>query len=579
MHLGKYRGLCAAFAATIAATGIPLGLAAAPAGASAADIRVSEVAPSANSTPLADDWFELTNMGSTAVSLTGWSANDNSGSAVPMSGVSSLAPGESAVFITEADASSVALFASQWYGGTLPAGLQVGWVNGSGLGLSNSGDMVRVYDGSATLIASVTFGSSPVGAPLPTLDNSAGLNNATISTASVTGVNGAFTAANGTELGSPGLTSYISPPGSTTTTTTTPPSTTFGPWPGGASTSPAENYAFGADMSGLDYEASGTSAHGVLWAARNKAGTMFRLVHDGTKWVPDTNNGWGAGKTLLYPSGVGHPDSEGITYVGDTSAAGMYVASERNNDASGVSRNSVLRYDPAAAGTTLTATDEWNLTSILPATGPNLGLEAITWIDDSQLVAGALHDDTLGHAYNPADYPNHGAGLFFVALEQTAQIYAVALAPGGAASLVATFTSELPLVSDLQYDRESHKLWAECDNSCNGRLTTLELTAATGDFAVSGRYERPTGLGDNNNEGFAITPNALCVNGAKPVYWSDDDETGGVSIVEGTMNCDSGPPPVVPEFPAPALALLTGGALLGGWFVFRRRSAATVIAG
>lgn len=575
--MGNYRRLCAAVAATIAATSLPIVFAATPAGAAAGDVRVTEVSPSGNNTPLGDDWFELTNKGTTPLSLTGWSANDNGGSAVAMSGVSTLAAGESAIFIMEANAASVPLFASQWYGGTLPAGLQVGWVDGSGLGLGGGGDMVRVYDATSTLVASVTYTAAPTGSPIPTLDNTAGLNNATISTVTAAGVNGAFASANEAEVGSPGLATLggpVTPTTAPTTTTpgaTTVPATGFVAWPGSATTTAVENYSFGADMSGLDYEPSGSSAHGVLWAARNKAGTMFRLVHDGTNWVPDTANNWGAGKTLRYPGGGGHPDSEGISYAGDSAAGGIYISSERDNDNSGVSRNSILRYDVAATGAELTATQEWNLTPLLPTTGANLGLEAVTWIDDSHLVAGGFVDDSKGHLYNPAEYANHGDGLFFVSLEATAQIYAFALATTGEATLLATFSSDLPLVSDLQYDREERKLWAECDNTCTGRLTVLQLDSPSGDFKVTARHERPTGLGDNNNEGFAIAPNALCVNGAKPVYWSDDNETGGVSIVQGSLSCNSGPLPVVPEFPVPAVALLTGGALLGAWTVLRRR--------
>ena len=48
------------------------------------------------------DWFELTNVGTTKVDLTGWRMNDNHASfasSVPLEGVTSLAPGHSAVFV------------------------------------------------------------------------------------------------------------------------------------------------------------------------------------------------------------------------------------------------------------------------------------------------------------------------------------------------------------------------------------------------------------------------------------------------------------------------------------------------
>jgi hypothetical protein len=90
-------------------------------------------------------------------------------------------------------------------------------------------------------------------------------------------------------------------------------------------------------------------------------------------WTPDTTAGWSSGKSLHYPSGTGTPDDEGVTLTGAGSTGGVYVASERNNDASGTSRTSVLRYDVSGTGTTLNATQEWNLTADLPAVGANLG--------------------------------------------------------------------------------------------------------------------------------------------------------------------------------------------------------------
>ena len=102
---------------------------------------------------------------------------------------------------------------------------------------------------------------------------------------------------------------------------------------------------FGTNLSGLAYQPSGTAARGVLWAVRNGPSTLYRLVYDGTKWTPDTTNGWSAGKQLRYPDGTGDPDAEGVTLVDGDPANGIYVSTERNNNASGVSRPAVLRFD------------------------------------------------------------------------------------------------------------------------------------------------------------------------------------------------------------------------------------------
>ena len=176
-----------------------------------AQIRITEVAPWSSSSPVGDDWFELTNFGSSSVTITGWKMDDNSNSfsnAVPMSGISSIGAGESVIFIEAANNSAstdATNFKNVWFGGTLPAGLQIGSYSGSGVGLSSSGDAVNVFNSTGVLQANVSFGASPTGTT-PTFDNAAGLNNTTISLLSVVGTNGAFVAPGDShEIGSPGV--------------------------------------------------------------------------------------------------------------------------------------------------------------------------------------------------------------------------------------------------------------------------------------------------------------------------------------------------------------------------------------
>src|SRR5262249_49551939 len=141
-------------------------------------------------------------------------------------------------------------------------------------------------------------------------------------------------------------------------------------------------------------------------------------------------------------------------------SAGMYVSTERDNNANAVSRLSVLRFDPSAAGATLTATNEWNLTADLPPSGPNLGLEAISWVPDTFLVSKGFFDENKNRAYNPADYANHGSGLFFVGLESNGGVYGYALDHvGGGFTRIATITTGFPSVMDLQFDRDLNDLW------------------------------------------------------------------------------------------------------------------------
>jgi len=173
-------------------------------------IIISEVAPwSSGNSPLAADWFEVTNIGTAAQVISGWKMDDNSnsfGSSVALNGITSIAPGESVIFIESASSTIAATFKTLWFGANPPANLQIGTYSGSGVGLSTGGDAVNLYNAAGVLQANVVFGTSPAApGPFPTFDNAAALNNATVSTLSATGVNGAFIAVNDSaEIGSPG---------------------------------------------------------------------------------------------------------------------------------------------------------------------------------------------------------------------------------------------------------------------------------------------------------------------------------------------------------------------------------------
>ncbi len=184
----------------------------------ASSVFISEVAPwSSGNSPLGADWFEVTNIGSAAVDITGWKMDDNSNSfgvAVDLNGITSIAAGESVIFIeSDTPATVVPAFKTLWFGANPPARLQIGTYSGSGVGLSTGGDTVNLFNNVGVLQASVTFGVSPAGPSFPTFDNSGGLNKTTISLLSALGVNGAFVASGDVnEIGSPGLIGPASPP-------------------------------------------------------------------------------------------------------------------------------------------------------------------------------------------------------------------------------------------------------------------------------------------------------------------------------------------------------------------------------
>lgn len=312
------------------------------------------------------------------------------------------------------------------------------------------------------------------------------------------------------------------------------------PWPGDAGvTAVSAPDAFGEDMSGLAYEATG-EGRGTLWAVNNGTGTLFQLEWNAAAghWVSPKQGEWTAGKVLRYPGGAGAVDAEGVSLVAGDSANGVYVATERNNDASNVSRPSVLRFDVSASGTELVATDEWNLALLLPTLAANSGLEGVTWIPDSVLVAQGFVDSSTGKAYDPATYGAHGDGLFFVGVEGTARIYAVALQDAGAASIVATIDPKLSVVADVTWDAASGTLYAVCDDACGGEIHAMRIAADgpyAGTFQTVAAYLAPAGMpATAGNEGFAI---GTCENGVAPVFYADDAETDGISLREGRMYC------------------------------------------
>ncbi len=474
-HAGTTYGRCPNGTGAFAVTSAPTKGAGNSCGVRLDTVKVNEV-ESSGGTP--GDWVELYNTGSSPVDISGLVFRDNNDS----------------------------------NGYTIPAGTTIAAGGfyvldeaAFGFGLGGA-DSARLFDQSNTLLDAYTWAAH------------AGTTYGRCADGT-----GDFTATVGATKGS---TNSCSGSGGTNT------------WPGGATVQNADvANTFGSNMSGLMYEGSSSSAPGVLWAVRNGPGSVFRLVWNGSAWVPDTGNDWSAGKALLYPDGTGNPDAEGVTFAENGSLGGVYVATERNNSANGISRNSVLRFDVVAGGTSLTAVREWNLTGDLPVVGPNLGMEAITWVPDDFLVAGGFLDERTGLPYAPALYPSHGTGLFFVGLEANGVVLAYALNDDGTFARIATVASGFVGVMELQFDRELGELWVVCDDGCTGRSAIFTIDSTTHKFTVARVYERPTGLDNLNNEGFAFAPLVECVADRRPAIWSDDGQTGGHALRQGTVGC------------------------------------------
>jgi Esterase-like activity of phytase len=278
----------------------------------------------------------------------------------------------------------------------------------------------------------------------------------------------------------------------------------------------------GGNISGLAIDGSTG-----LWAVRD-SGALLHLDRTGTSWTPSA--GGRAERPLRYPGGAGSPDAEGITTaVGDDAA--VYVAAERDNEASNVSRNSILRFDRSDSGT-LTATREWKLEPLLGSAPANTGIESLAWVPDSVFVAMGFRD-AAGKVYSPANYPDHGAGLFATALEGTDDVLFLALRNDGQVNLVGKVATGLDSTMDVSWSAARQELWAVCDSHCQGRAAVLR--AGDGAFEVAAIVRPPAGMESLNNEGFAILP--TCENDSMLALWSDDSATGGTALREAPLSC------------------------------------------
>ena len=139
-------------------------LAASVASVASANIRITEVMSSSNGggTPT-PDWIEVTNYGSSSVDLTGWRIDDGSFNvavSAALNGITSIAAGESVIFIESAAGAGIAGFRTFWGG---LSSMQVGYYSGSGLGFSSGGDGACLFNGSGSILSQVSFGAATSG--------------------------------------------------------------------------------------------------------------------------------------------------------------------------------------------------------------------------------------------------------------------------------------------------------------------------------------------------------------------------------------------------------------------------------
>jgi len=435
----------------------------------------------------ASDWVEVVNTGTEAVDLSGWTLMDNdpighAKDVTPVAAGTVLAPG--AFFVFDG--------ATHF---------------GFGLGAD---DRATIRDAAGNVVAEHAWATHAAGTWARCGDGVGAFVDA------ATATKGAPNSCGG-DPGNPG----------------NPGGEPAGVWPGAGEVSVVDEAAmFLKDSSGLD--AQETAEGTFLWAVDNGTGTFWKLAAhaDGSVAFAD---GWEKGKRARFARDAGNPaakgpDAEGISVGGD---GRIYIASERDNGDKGVNQNTVLALDPDAPGPDVVAEQEWDLTASLPQVAANTGIEAVEWVPDGAL-AGRLVDQRTGSGYDPAEYPAHGDGLFFVAVEDNGVVYAYALGADGSIAQVAAIDPGLGGVMALDYDTVLGELWAVCDNGCDG---TAARIAFTGGEPVIRHFARPASMPNLNNEGFATAPASLsthvtsslpaaarAASTTRPAWWFADGE-------------------------------------------------------
>jgi autotransporter-associated beta strand protein len=194
-------------------------------------VRITEV-QSSSGVGGTNDWFEITNYGSTAVDITGWRMDDSSASfatsfelkpfAYPTANDPAwflLEPGESAVMLevtTLTPATQVLPFQTFWNLGTGSGNIRnakIATYAGSGISFSSGGDGVVVFDSAGNVVVPLaTFGAATTGSTFYWSYDAAGqMATAAGGTVSVPGVANAYSSGTPTNIGSPGIAVVASP--------------------------------------------------------------------------------------------------------------------------------------------------------------------------------------------------------------------------------------------------------------------------------------------------------------------------------------------------------------------------------
>ncbi|WP_162880774.1 lamin tail domain-containing protein [Paraliobacillus sediminis] len=279
------------------------------------------------------------------------------------------------------------------------------------------------------------------------------------------------------------------------------------------------------DSSGLDF------FNGQLYAVDNGTGTF---------WILDVSKngelsfaeGFENGKRVRFQQDADNtsaagPDTEGITVDKD---GFVYIASERDNSVKGENFNTILKVDPDKEDEDLVALQQWDITASLPQVSANMGIEAVEWVSNSDVV-GKLYDQNTNTVFDATNYPSAiSSGVFFVALEDNGHVYAYVLNEDGSYVQIADIDAKIGGAMALDYDTFENVLWVVADNGYDNRAAKIGLNGEKQPEIIHIMPANDVNI-SSNNEGFAIAEASFTKDRQRPVYrFKDGEKVGSLSI-------------------------------------------------
>lgn len=173
-------------------------------------------------------------------------------------------------------------------------------------------------------------------------------------------------------------------------------------------------------------------------------------------------------------------------------------------------------------------TNDWNISTFIPAYNGSAGPEGMAFVPDSFLTFAGFVDQNG----NPYVSQNGMGGLMFVAHQNGGRIYAFDLNRStGTFTFVGAYRTNFTESCELAFDRSDgrmHILHGADRNTIEVTKLVSNVVGTERQFVEQVTYGRPTGSPTSwNLEGFAIVPNTDCVNGHRSVFLTVDDGGAG----------------------------------------------------